>query len=166
MLSNSTKNYKTSWTRHPKKDIFVVQGEWNAKIGEEACKDWKGTCGHHCNINSNGRGRQLLEFASYYDRVVSNTFGPTKHPEKSPGTVQTERHTTKLTTSWWRNDLKQVRTLPTPEACQESTLEATMSWSRAKKQSNTRIRFDLEKLKDPEVAEIFRAKIGALSIVD
>ena len=41
---------------------------------------------------------------------------------------------------------------------------------RAKKQCNTRIRFDLEKLKDPEVAEIFQAKIGgkfaALSILD
>ena len=39
-----------------------------------------------------------------------------------------------------------------------------------KKHCNTRIRFDLEKLKDPEVAEIFQAKIGgkfaALSILD
>ena len=52
-----------------------------------------------------------------------------------------------------------------------------MSWScdtqvtseRAKNPCNTRIRFDLEKLKDPEVAEIFQAKIGrtfeALSIL-
>ena len=41
---------------------------------------------------------------------------------------------------------------------------------RAKIQCNTRIRFDLEKLKDPEVAEIFQAKIegkfAALSILD
>ena len=70
-------------------------------------------------------------------------------------------------------------TLPRPEASEESTLEATMSWSwwpssyiwrGRKKQCNTRIRFDLEKLKDPEVAEIFKAKIGgkfaALSILD
>ena len=81
--------------------------------------------------------------------------------------------------SWWRNDSKQVWTLPRPEASQEPTLEATMSWSwwpssyiwrGWKKQCNTRIRFDLEKLKDPEVAEIFQAKIGgkfaALSILD
>ena len=41
---------------------------------------------------------------------------------------------------------------------------------RAKKQCKKRIRFDLDKLKDPEVAEIFQAKIGgkfaALSILD
>ena len=37
----------------PKKDILVVHGDWNAKIGEEASKDWKGTCGNHCNTKSN-----------------------------------------------------------------------------------------------------------------
>ena len=41
---------------------------------------------------------------------------------------------------------------------------------KEKEQYNTRIRFDLEKLKDAEVAEIFQAKIGgkfaALSILD
>ena len=31
---------------------------------------------------------------------------------------------------------------------------------RAKKQCNTRIRFDLDKLNNPEVAEIFQARIG------
>ena len=67
-----------SRTRRPKKDILVVQGDWNAKLGEEACKDWKGTCGHQCNTKSNDRGRQLLEFASYNNLVVANTFGPHK----------------------------------------------------------------------------------------
>ena len=27
----------------PKKEILVVQGDWNAKIGEDASKNWKGT---------------------------------------------------------------------------------------------------------------------------
>ena len=29
----------------PKKDILVVQGDWNAKIGEDASRNWKGTLG-------------------------------------------------------------------------------------------------------------------------
>ena len=66
----------------PKKDILVMQGDWNAKIREEACKDWKGTCGHHCNTKSNDRGRRLLEFASYNNLVVANTFGPHKTSRK------------------------------------------------------------------------------------
>ena len=27
----------------PEKDILVVQGDWNAKTGEDASKNWKGT---------------------------------------------------------------------------------------------------------------------------
>ena len=59
-----------------------MQEDWNAKIGEEACKDWKGTCGHPCNTKSNDRDRRLLEFASYNDLVVANTFGPHKTSRK------------------------------------------------------------------------------------
>ena len=33
----------------PKKDLLVVEGDWNAKIGEDASKNQKGTCGQHCN---------------------------------------------------------------------------------------------------------------------
>ena len=28
-----------------KKDILVVLGDWNAKVGEDVLKNWKGTCG-------------------------------------------------------------------------------------------------------------------------
>ena len=29
----------------PKKDMVVVQGDWNAKVGEDACQNWKTVCG-------------------------------------------------------------------------------------------------------------------------
>ena len=35
----------------PKKDIIVVQGDWNAKIGKDEVNDWKGTCGPFCNTS-------------------------------------------------------------------------------------------------------------------
>ena len=37
----------------PKKDILVVQGDWNANTGEDASKNWKGTCGQYCNPEIN-----------------------------------------------------------------------------------------------------------------
>ena len=69
------------------------------------------------------------------------------------------------------------------EHCQDRKLPRNRYWKRAcaghddlpitseeGEKHNTRIRFDLEKLKDPEVAEIFQSKIGgkfaALSILD
>ena len=44
----------------PKEDILSVQGDWNAKIGEDAQKDWKSTCGPYCNTETNERGLRLL----------------------------------------------------------------------------------------------------------
>ena len=62
----------------PKKDIIVIQGDWNAKIGEDASRDWQGTSGPYCNSTTNERGLRLLEFASYNDLKLMNTFGPHK----------------------------------------------------------------------------------------
>ena len=51
-----------------KKDIIVVQSEWNAKIREDVSKNW--TCGQYCNSETNERGLRLLEFASYNNLKV------------------------------------------------------------------------------------------------
>ena len=29
----------------PKQNILVVQGDWNAKVGKDACGNWQGICG-------------------------------------------------------------------------------------------------------------------------
>ena len=36
----------------PKKNIFVVQRDWNAKVGRDACGNWQGICGPFCNDNT------------------------------------------------------------------------------------------------------------------
>jgi len=59
----------------PRKDILVVQGDWNAKVGGDARKDWHSACGQHSNKETNNRGLRLLEFASYNDFVLVNTLG-------------------------------------------------------------------------------------------
>ena len=62
----------------PKKDIFVVQGDWNAKAGRDDCGNWQGICGPLCNDDTNERGLRLLEFATFRDLVLANTFGHNK----------------------------------------------------------------------------------------
>ena len=160
----------------PKKDILVVQGDWNAKTGEEACKDWKGTCGNHCNNKSNDRGRQLLEFTSYNDLVVANTHQTSrKITWHSPDGKTHNQIDYIMVKKRFKASVNIAKTQSFPGADIGSDHELVMMTfklhlKRAKKQCNTRIRFDLEKLKDPEVAEIFQAKIGgnfaALSILD
>ena len=39
----------------PKKDILVVKGDWNAKVGRDACGNWQGICGPFCNGDTNER---------------------------------------------------------------------------------------------------------------
>ena len=57
----------------PKKDILVVQGDWNDKFGKDAQADWGNVCGHYCNVETYERGLRLLGFA-----IFNNTFGPHK----------------------------------------------------------------------------------------
>ena len=52
----------------PKKDILVVQGDWIAKVGRNACGNWQGICGPFCNDDTNERGLRLL-FATFNDLV-------------------------------------------------------------------------------------------------
>ena len=59
----------------PKKDILVVQEDWNAKVGRDACGNWQGICGPFCNDDTNERGLRLVEFASFNTFVLANTFG-------------------------------------------------------------------------------------------
>ena len=49
----------------PKKDILVVQGDWNAKVGKGAQADWGDVYGPYCNIETNERDLRLLEFATF-----------------------------------------------------------------------------------------------------
>ena len=49
----------------PKKNILIVQRDWNAKVGRDACGHWQGICGPFCNDDTNERGLRLLEFATF-----------------------------------------------------------------------------------------------------
>ena len=59
----------------PKKDNLVVQGDWNAKVGRDACGNWQCISGPFCNDDTNERGLRLLVFATFNDLVLANTFG-------------------------------------------------------------------------------------------
>ena len=39
----------------PKKDILVVQGDWNAEVLKGARADWGDVCGPYCIVDTNER---------------------------------------------------------------------------------------------------------------
>ena len=45
--------------RSPKKDMLVVQGGWNVKVGKDAQADWGDVCGTYYNVETNERSLRL-----------------------------------------------------------------------------------------------------------
>ena len=54
----------------PKKDILVVQGDWNAKVGKDVQADWGDVCEPYCNVETNERGLRLPELATLTSLVL------------------------------------------------------------------------------------------------
>ena len=82
----------------PKKDILVVQGDLNAKVGKDACGNWQSICGPFCSDDTNERGLRHLEFATFNDLLLANILFVTKPPEDGPGIAQMDNTTTRLIT--------------------------------------------------------------------
>ena len=152
-----------------KKHFLIVQGDWNAKIGSDAHKDWVGVCGAHANAQTNDRGLRLLEFASSNGLFVTNTFGPHKNSRRwtwhSPNGEHHNQIDYILVKRRFRSSVNINKTRSFPGADIGSDHELVMMnfnvrLKKLKKNESVRIKFDLEKLKDPEVVEIFQASIG------
>ena len=153
----------------PKKDILIVQGDWNTKVGKDACKNWKYTCGLYSNNETNERGLRLLEFASLNDLKLANTFGPHKASRRwawhSPNGKHHNQIDYIMIKRRFQTSVNIAKTTSFPGADTGSDHDLVMMTfklhlKKASKQGHSRIRFDLEKLKDPEVAEKFKAMIG------
>ena len=60
------------------KDILVLQGDWNAREGRDACQHWAGVFGSCGTGETNDRERRLLEFARNHRLNLANTLHPHK----------------------------------------------------------------------------------------
>ena len=60
----------------PKKDILLVQGDWNAKVGHDAYQHWAEIVGRLGIRELNNRGWRLLEFAKSHRLALAYTLHP------------------------------------------------------------------------------------------
>ena len=153
----------------PKQDILVVQGDWNAKVGEDAQEDWGEVCGPSCNPETNDRGLKLLDFATYNNLVLANTLGNHKPSRRwtwhSPDGTHHNQIDYILVKKRFRSGIKTARTRTFPGADVGSDHDMVMvtfqtRLRNSRKPTQPRIRFDLEKLNDPTVMSAFQATIG------
>ena len=136
---------------------------------EDASKNWKGTCGQYCNLETNERGLRLLEIASYNNLKVTNTSGPHKPSRRwtwhSPRGDYHNQIDYIMDKRRFQSSVNIAKTRSFPGADIESAYELVMMTfrlcpQRVKNQGSIRIKFSLEKLKDSNIAEVFRATIG------
>ena len=153
----------------PKKDILVVQGDWNAKVGKDACGNWQGICGPFSNDDANERGLRLREFATFNSIVLVNTFGHYKASRRwtwhSPDGQHYNQIDYLLVRKRFRSGVNSARTQSFPGADIGSDHDLLMTTfylrlKRISKPKHTRLKFGLERLKDPTVLETFQAMIG------
>ena len=169
----------TAIAKTPKKDILFVQGDWNAKVGPDAYTNWAGTTGRFGTGETNDRGLQLLEFAKRHRLTLANTL----HPQKLSRTTTWHSPNGKvhnqidfiLAPQRFKSSINKAKTRTFPGADIGSDHDLVMTSVRLKLKTkrcprSPRIRFDLEKLNDPNVATIFKAQVGgkfaALNLVD
>ncbi|CAF2944575.1 unnamed protein product [Rotaria sp. Silwood2] len=56
----------------PRKDIIIITGNWNAKVGDDNV-GWASVMGKHGYGKRNERGERLLEFAAEHNLFICNT---------------------------------------------------------------------------------------------
>ena len=101
----------------PKRDIIILLGDWNAKIGKSSVKTANiGTFGLG---ERNERGDRLEEFCITNDLVVGNTLFQ-HHPRRlwtwmSPGDLTRNQIDYILIGRRWRSSVQNVKTLPSAD---------------------------------------------------
>ena len=67
----SMKTYKTFKNLHPKKDVLIIIGDWNAKAGSQETPGVTGKFGLGVR---NEAGQRLIEFCQENALVIANTL--------------------------------------------------------------------------------------------
>ena len=153
----------------PKKDVLIVQGDWNTKVGKDTWIEWKNTCRICCNEKSNESSLRLLEFANNNNLILANTFGPHKASRRWTWHSPDDKHHNQIDYIMIRKrfhssvNIARTRSLPGADIGSNHDLTMMSFWihlMKVFKKGSTRIRFNLNELKDPQIAESFRAMIG------
>ena len=124
-----------------------------------------------CNDDTNERGLRLLEFATFNDLALANTFGHHKACRRRTWHSPNGQHHIQidyiLVRKRFRSGLNSARTQSFQGAdigigSDHDLLMMTchLRLTKISKPKHTRLKFDLKKLKDPNVLETFQAMIG------
>ncbi|XP_071500074.1 uncharacterized protein [Diadema antillarum] len=147
----------------PRKDLMMVQGYWNAKVGPDAYENWAGTVGRFGMGDTNDRGIRLLEFAKSHCLTLANTLHPKNWSRTvtwhSPNGQVHNQIDFILVPQRFKSSINKANTRTFPGADIGSDHDLVLTTIKLKLNS-----------KYPEAVEIFKAQVGGkfavLSVLD
>ena len=142
----------------PARDMLVVMGDWNAKIGQTNAKS--AVTGRFGLGERNERGDKLEEFCLAHNLVIGNTLFQ-QHPRRlwtwlSPGDRVRNQIDYIMVRNRWRSSLLSVKTRPGADCGSDHQLlvAAIRLRLKASKSGSRPIRFDVE-----SVSEQFKVQV-------
>ncbi|XP_038055161.1 craniofacial development protein 2-like [Patiria miniata] len=150
----------------PSQDIQIVMVDFNAKVGTD-WESWNGILGKFGLGDANDRGERLLNFCALNDLCISNTLFKQKKDSRewtweSPDGNTRNKIDFILINRRWKSSISMSRSFPSADIGSDHQLvHANMKLRlKAKPKSARQTRFDIEKLKDKNVREAFKVRIG------
>jgi Reverse transcriptase (RNA-dependent DNA polymerase)/Endonuclease-reverse transcriptase/Domain of unknown function (DUF6451) len=148
-------------TKTEKKDIIILTGDWNAKVGSDNT-DWKSVMGKYGFGDRNERGERLLEFATVHDLFICNTRFQQKPNRKwtwaSPDGIHKNMIDLILIQRRWKTSVINCRTFQSADISSDHSLVLCNIKLRLKKMYNTsqqRCRVDVSQLKDEKIRQSY-----------
>ena len=152
-------------TKTDKKDILILTGDWNAKVGNDNT-DWKSAMGRYGYGDRNERGERLLEFATIHNLYICNTRFQQKSNRKwtwaSPDGIHRNMIDLILIQQRWKTSVINCRTFQSADIGSDHSLVLCNIKLRLKKlnskpQQNCRV--DVNRLRDEKIRQSYSATL-------
>ena len=149
-----------------KKDIIIITGDWNAKIGSDNT-NWKSVMGRYGYGDRNERGEGLLEFAAIHSLYICNTRFEQKLQRKCTWASSDDVHKNMieliLIQQRWKSSVSNCRTFQSTDISSDHSLVLCNIRLLLKKLYNItqyRIRIDVSQLKSEKIRECYSKKLA------
>ena len=163
---STTEKLEQIITETTKKDLLVITRDWNANVSTNTQKLWLGTVMRCFGLGeTTDRGLRLLQFASSHNLTLTNTLFPHKTPRRTTWHAPNDKvykNDFFLVPQKFKSSINNAQTRIFPGADVGSGHDMVLMTLKLKlknfKKDSPRIRFNVGKLEDLGIAEIFEAK--------
>ncbi len=150
----------------PKHDLLIIMGDWNAKIGDQLDGD-KGIVGKHCiKGERNDNGNRMVAFCMANNLPIMTSMFPHKEAHKYTWTSPNGRYKNQIdhvvVNAKFRRSVEDSRAYRGADVASDHNLvmaKVKLKLNRVGRMTRTSVRYEVNKLKIPEVLQNFKTEL-------